>query len=953
MRPSLPCWSTRRLNSSVLLYTLLTFVLFAHPVFAQEPAAFLEVNGFIAIEAESADLPANWVQLSEESDFRGPGYIKYTGPDRYGGPNENEIIVYRIKITNPGVYRSRLRMSHIGAPAPDLENDAWTKMNDDHWFKTFHPSVREPEGFSFHSFLEDEGPPAEIVEAYYDLSAGYHTFYISGRSRNVRIDRFHFWKIEDPFKIPFDQGVDPDQPESPREGQQSQPGSLSVSPNPIAFGDVIVGENKSISVTLQNPGDEAITVSDVSISGADAGLFGSNFSGSINLGAGESTTLNFTFTPDSEGDKSASASFTHTGTNTPVNRSLTGTGGSGTTGGELAVSPASIDFGDVMVDMNSSSTLSLENTGDESLEINSVTLGGDTPAQFSHNFTSTITLAPGATSSIEVTFEPGSEGAKSATLSLGHTGTNSPVVVALQGNATSSTQPGELSVSPASVDFGSQVVGTTSDPTILTLTNSGETALNVTNVTLGGGDASSFGHNFSGTVALNPGQSTTVETTFSPDSEGSKEATLFVEHNGSNNPFVVSLQGTGEAQGTGPILVIEPRDIVFMPQVTGGSVSMPVILRNAGDEALVISEASLGGTDAAMFDADFTSSITLAAGEEGTLQMTFTPDGVGRKEASLELTHNGSESPQSYGVYGMGLSGNSGDGVLYRINAGGPEIVGADGIPWEEDQVAEESRGNGAASAGTPSPYVNFIENGDWTFGRDEQISQDTTVPAGTPDALFQRGRWDPVNPPSLEWDFPVDAGKEVEVRLYFSEQFFTNVNEPAGEGWPRLFDVAIDDMVYPIFQDFNIFEESGNNIGIMRSVHVISDGTLDLSFINESFTAIVQGIEILGEGGVSTGVEKDQPGSGFSLGSAFPNPSSGNSSLMVSMEESGHVSIEVYDILGRKVGDSERTFVPAGARYEMQIPLTTLPAGTYVYRVKAEMADRLAIQSGRLTLLP
>ena len=69
----------------------------------------------------------------------------------------------------------------------------------------------------------------------------------------------------------------------------------------------------------------------------------------------------------------------------------------------------------------------------------------------------------------------------------------------------------------------------------------------------------------------------------------------------------------------------------------------------------------------------------------------------------------------------------------------------------------------GAATTGNPHPYVNAAATGDWTFGRDDIVTLDASVPPGTPMEIFQRGRWDPASSPTQQWDIPIDAGKEIE----------------------------------------------------------------------------------------------------------------------------------------------------------------------------------------------
>src|SRR5512132_1046299 len=112
---------------------------------------------------------------------------------------------------------------------------------------------------------------------------------------------------------------------------------------------------------------------------------------------------------------------------------------------QLAASPTSLDFGTTAVGATSSKSLQLTNvggTGDASIVIDQTTITGTDAVQFADSFddATNVTVAPGASTTISVSFTPASAGAKSATLQIAHSGTNSPLAVALTG--TGSSLPG-------------------------------------------------------------------------------------------------------------------------------------------------------------------------------------------------------------------------------------------------------------------------------------------------------------------------------------------------------------------------------------------------------------------------------------------------------------------------------------------------------------------------------
>jgi hypothetical protein len=105
---------------------------------------------------------------------------------------------------------------------------------------------------------------------------------------------------------------------------------------------------------------------------------------------------------------------------------------------ELSVSPTSLDFGSTAVGTTQSKTVQVTNlgsSGDPSIVIDQTSITGTDAPQFSDTFddAGNVTLAPGASTTISVSFTPASAGAKSATLQIAHSGTNSPVTVVLTG----------------------------------------------------------------------------------------------------------------------------------------------------------------------------------------------------------------------------------------------------------------------------------------------------------------------------------------------------------------------------------------------------------------------------------------------------------------------------------------------------------------------------------------
>ena len=180
----------QKLTALTTLFIFVFILTSPYTAYAQQEA-FIEANGLVVIQAESVEPAGDWVEESSDSGFTGTGYLRWNGPNLYGTPGVGTL-AYTVYISEPGEYNVRIRMSHLGAPAGDLWNDCWARMNDGRWAKALHPGDKMEDGFTFDSILEPDFGVFENMR--YTLSAGFHTLYLSGRSENLRMDRIHFYK---------------------------------------------------------------------------------------------------------------------------------------------------------------------------------------------------------------------------------------------------------------------------------------------------------------------------------------------------------------------------------------------------------------------------------------------------------------------------------------------------------------------------------------------------------------------------------------------------------------------------------------------------------------------------------------------------------------------------------------------------------------------------------------
>src|SRR5262249_5960496 len=119
----------------------------------------------------------------------------------------------------------------------------------------------------------------------------------------------------------------------------------------------------------------------------------------------------------------------------------------------------------------------------------------------------------------------------------------SPHIVQLTGSGTVAV----ANLSPTSLSFGSQAVGTTSAQEEVTLTNSGGAPLNINRIATAG----DFSQTNKCGASLDAGSHCTISVTFAPSDTGNRTGTLSVTDDAAGSPHTVTLSGTGEAASLG------------------------------------------------------------------------------------------------------------------------------------------------------------------------------------------------------------------------------------------------------------------------------------------------------------------------------------------------------------------------------------------------------------------
>jgi hypothetical protein len=182
--------------------------------------------------------------------------------------------------------------------------------------------------------------------------------------------------------------------------------------------------------------------------------------------------------------------------------------------------------------------LSLTNTGNATLDL---TVAASPQFFIDGNFCGQ-SLAPGAACQYVVGFAPNGKGARTGTITFTDNAPGSPQVVTLSGTGTLV----ELTPSSDVLDFGNIVIGTTSVPQTITMTNvSDNQALNISGIVLGGAKDFLYSDTNTCGASVAPLSSCTITVTFSPKTKGIKNANVTISDNGGASPQIVYLTGNG------------------------------------------------------------------------------------------------------------------------------------------------------------------------------------------------------------------------------------------------------------------------------------------------------------------------------------------------------------------------------------------------------------------------
>ena len=321
---------------------------------------------------------------------------------------------------------------------------------------------------------------------------------------------------------------------------QASSASLTVA-SALAFPSLLVGSYNAQNLAVQNTGTVALTISSVSISGANAADF-TVYNACPTIAAGSSCYLPLAIVPSAAGLRTATLKITDNATGSPQSVILTGYGLALTS--TLSI-PQALAFPSVTVGSYLLESIPIYNTGNTTVLFTSVTVAGTNATDF-QVFGSCPQMSPGAGCTVYVAFIPTSTGTRVASLQFADNATGSPQAVTLSGIGQGKTA--SASLTPSTLTFAAQTVGTQSSGQYAYLTNTGAATVTVSGVAISGTNPQDF-QIYSSTCAgatLSPNAYCYVQIVFTPTATGARTATVVVSDNATGGKQSATLNGTGQ-----------------------------------------------------------------------------------------------------------------------------------------------------------------------------------------------------------------------------------------------------------------------------------------------------------------------------------------------------------------------------------------------------------------------
>jgi hypothetical protein len=420
--------------------------------------------------------------------------------------------------------------------------------------------------------------------------------------------------------------------------------AMTLSSGALSFGAQQAGTLSSAqTVTVTNSGTAPLTVSRVTVMG-DFTESDTCVGSAIAVGA--SCAVQVSFLPAATGPRAGVLTVFGNVSGGQATATLSGTG---TASAAVVLSPVSVTFSATNVGATSAvENITVSNTGTVAVTLQTPVVSGDFAITTN---TCGSTLAPGVGCTVLVVFRPAASGSRTGSFTV--TDSVGTQTAALIGTG---MLPATDSLAPTGLSFAAQVLNTASTTQQVTLTNSGDTALQLIATQITSGDFTVV--NGCGN-SLNGHASCSVTVAFVPKSVGAQTGVLTVSDQFRSQ--TVALSGTGVAPAG--VSVSPVGGVSFGAMGVGlSAAAQTVTLTNNGGGPLAIQSVAASG-DFAIVAGSNSCGVALAVGSACAMQVVFAPTAAGARAGSWAVVDSAGSR------YTVALSGM---GVDFALAANGP-----------------------------------------------------------------------------------------------------------------------------------------------------------------------------------------------------------------------------------------------------------------------------------------
>lgn len=401
----------------------------------------------------------------------------------------------------------------------------------------------------------------------------------------------------------------------------------------LTFGTQQQGtQSAAQTVTLTSTGNSPVTISTLVTVGD---FVETDTCSGQTLPVGSTCTVSVSFAPTATGNRTGLLTVYANIAGGQVAVALAGTASAPAA---VVLTPINLVFPSTTVNQTAATQIiTISNTGGNAATLHTPAITGD----FTVKQSTCSTALPAQTGcSIVIAFTPTASGTRTGVLTVVDSAGTQTAQLSGIGQS-----PATDTLSPLSLTFGNQQVGSTSAPQQVTLMNAGDVPLLLIAASITSGD---FTATNSCGSSLAPHSTCAINVSFVPTAPGARSGVLSISDQ--VRLQTIPLNGTGVAP---PGVSLAPLNVNFGAWGVGlNSPVQTVTLTNNGGLPLAITSTAITGDFAI---ASSTCSSTLAVGRACNFALLFSPSAAGARSGVLTLADNAALGTQSVSLSGTGV----------------------------------------------------------------------------------------------------------------------------------------------------------------------------------------------------------------------------------------------------------------------------------------------------------